>query len=99
MHIPPWLCFRGGDGAAVKLARSLWFAYSLIVVGVSGAVGIGLLVWGVSVEMTTMFWIGAALLAVSLAGLLALFLVLTWLLVSGGVRVLLGLVEGRRTAD
>lgn len=84
---------------AAKMADSLWFAYSLLVVGISGLVGFILVVWGFSSANSIILLIGTASLAFMLVGLFALWVVATWLLFIGLVRMALSTVLGRKTSE
>ena len=84
---------------AAKMADSLWFAYSLLVVGISGLVGVILVVWGFASANSIMLLIGTVLLGLTLVGLFVLWVVATWWLVSGLVRLALNIVLGRKTTE
>ena len=64
--------------AGDKFARSLWIGYTLITSGITGAMAIGLVVWGFQIDQDKLIWTGSILFALVLITWASLTALLTF---------------------
>ena len=64
--------------AGDKFARSLWVGYTLITSGITGAMAIGLVVWGFQIDQHKLIWTGSILFALVLLAWATLTALLTF---------------------